>query len=431
MIEVRTLEQLAEAIRKLHFNYQEGMGTLELIRSLGIDPLTQLRGADWRATNFGGCNLRGADLSDCRLAFCDFTEADVAGAVFYRSDLHRSTLHRALNLTAAYLSNEQREYLDELRAYDARGETSEGRVFLINQRIRVAENFQEAKAHFEAITIGGLQPDPYSAALLIGTAQSPEDAWNAYRMIEAAKCPVNDVVFIVLASKMASVPEVRDVLSKMRVAGYAPGVRIFTTLLSRTTGLAEAENVLEEMEAQHVRPSNVTYEILMRRTGFEGRKKFLKRLIAEGLYPGTTELNILMRSAATEEEADDAIEIANEFEIGRDSLTYALLAPYKARPNAFDALVNDMMEDDVRRDTRFYSLALNRSRTFKAACFLYGRMKADKIEPKPRIYSRLCELAGISPSYLDPEKVGNIGAEIASVILSEGTPADIVAAGLM
>jgi Pentapeptide repeats (8 copies)/Pentatricopeptide repeat domain len=430
MIEVRTREQLAEAIRTLYFNYERGLGTLELIRSLGIDPLTQLRGSDWRATNFGGCDLRGADLSNCRLAFCDFTEADVAGAMFSGSDLHMSTLHRANNLASAYLSPEQRRYLDELRERDEKGDSSEGRVFLINGRIRIAENFLEAKKLFDAISSGGLEPDAYSASLLIGKARNSAEAWGAYDMIRSAKCRLNDVGFVVLASKMDSIADIRDVMGKMLNQGYAPNVQIFTTLLARTRGLAAAEDVLQEMNSQQIHPSNVTYQILMRRTNFAGRKTFLNKLISDGLHPGTAELNLLLRGAVSQDEADDAIEMAQEFEISRDALTYALLAPYKARRNDFEALTNDMKEDDINRDVEFYRFALNRSRTFQGACFLYGCMKLDKIEPNPRIYERFCELAEVSPSEIVPDHTDLLKEEIEALIRRKGTFADLLAAGL-
>ncbi|MDP1865962.1 MAG: pentapeptide repeat-containing protein [Bradyrhizobium sp.] len=430
MIEVRTLEQLTKAIRTLRLNHERGMGTIELIRSLGIDPLTQLRGSDWRATNFGGCDLKGADLSDCRLAFCDFTDADVAGAMFFGSDLHMSTLHRAKNLALAYMSSQQRTELEKLRERDARGHSSGAHVFLINGRIRIAESFQEAKKLFGAISSEGLEPDMYSAALLIGKAQNSVEAWDAYHMIQSAKCQVNNVAFVVLASKMDNIADIRDVMGKMRGKGYAPNVQIFTTLLARTRGLAAAEEVLEEMKSQQVHPSNVTYQILMRRTDFAGRKTYLSKLVSERLHPGTAELNLLLRGATREDEADDAIEMAHEYEISRDALTYALLAPYKARPDAFEALTNDMAEDDINRNSEFYKLAVNRSRMFRDACFLYGCMKLDRIEPHHRMYERFCELAEVLPTAIDPDNTDVLKQEIASLIRRKGTFADVLAAGL-
>jgi hypothetical protein len=428
MIEVRTIEQLTNAIRKLKSDYARGVGTMELIRSLEIDPLTQLRGGDWRGTNFADCDLKGADLSDCRLAFCDFTDADVAGAIFYRSDLFKSTLHRALNVASAYLSVEQREYLDRCRDYDAGSDSDETRVFQINQKIRAASSFQHALAQFETILARGLQPDQYSAALLISRTQNPVEAWEAFRMVENAECPVNDVVFTVLASKMMDAGAVRAVIEKMRSMGFTPNLRIYSTLLARTKRAEDAEVVLAEMETEAIKRNNVTYQILMRRTGFEKNKTLLNRLMSEGLRPGTTELNILMRGAGNEDEADNALEIATELDIGRSSTTYALLAPHKARPNAFDTLVEDMNEDDLARDNEFYTLAIARAKDFRTACFLYGRMKIDEVQPNLRIYYRFSALAAMSlPS---PGPNSSLDKEIATLIRSKGAPADIIAAGV-
>jgi hypothetical protein len=427
MIEVRTVEQLARAIRQVRADHARGMGTMDLIRSLKIDPLTELRGGDWRGTNFAACDLRNADLTECRFAFCDFTNADVAGAVFYGSDLFSSTLHRALNITLAYFDDSQLRHLDECRGRDAAGE---GSVFHINQKIRAATSFELAKAQFVSILERGMRPDSYSGGLLIGQAGNPRQAWEAFEMVEAAACEANEIVFTVLSSRMRSTEDVRAVMDIMRRNGVAPGSRVYNTLLSRTRDDGDLRAIVEEMHREAVVPDNVTYDILMRRAPFAGRKALLDHLLREGLHAGTQELNILLRGARSEEQADEAIEIANELEIRRDAETYALLAPHKARPSAFRTLIEDMIEDDLGRDTNFYNLAISRTSSFEEGCFLFGRMARDKVAPGARIYERLAWLGGARREFLDPDEPDAPERAIAALVRRIGTPADIRAAGL-
>lgn len=430
MIEVQSLEQLNIAIKTLRSGYSRGLGTMELLRSLGIDPRTELRGGDWRGTNFAGCDLRGADLSMCRLSFCDFTDADVAGAVFYGSDLHKSTLHRAANVDRAYLSNDQKRYLDRWNDNDSKSETDEGWVFQINQKIHAAHSFYAAKTQFDSILARGLQPDKYSAGLLLRSATSATQAWDAFGLVERAKCPLNDVVFTTLASKMDEVADIRSVIEIMRSRGFAPGVRIFNSILARTKVAPEMDGVLAEMQREGVSPDNVTYNIQMRRVSFDGRKRLMLQLVEAGLHPRTMELNILLQGARSEDQADEAIEIANELEIGRDIETYALIAPFKARSSAFRALIDDMLEDELRRDADFYALALARAKTFSDACFLYGRMKGDAVPAIARIYDRLAELAGIPRADYDDGRSAWPEEAIAALIRRVGTAGDMSAAGL-
>ena len=169
---------------------------------------------------------------------------------------------------------------------------------------------------------------------------------------------------------------------------------------------------------------------MMRRADFEGAKKFLERLVKDGLYPEINELNILLRGATTEDEADETIEIANELEISRDCQTYGLLAPYKARPHAFDVLIDDMREDGIARDSGFYQLALRRSKDFAVACFLYGRMKAGGVAPDLRIYRRFCDLSRVPSFDSDFDTAAKLNFEIASIIRQVGTSSDIASAGL-
>ena len=430
MIEVRTLEQLSGAIRTVKVNHSRGMGTMDLIRSIGIDPRTQLRAGDWRGTNFAGCDLREADLSECRLAYCDFTNADVAGAVFWGSDLYRSTLHRALNVTLAHLTHEQLHYLDECRGRDVASEGVEGTVFNINQKIRAATTFERAKAQFISISSQGMQPDAYSAGLLLGRAVSPQQAWEAFDMIEAAGCAVNHIVFTVLASKMRAPADVRTVMEIMHREGLVPGSRVYNTLLSRTKHDEELMSIVQEMERQSIKLDNITYDILMRRVNFAGRKALLNHLADQGLHAGTSELNILLGAARTEEQADEAIDFANEMNIRRDWETYALLAPHKARQSAFRTLIDDMLEDELGRDTRFYELAVSRIKSFSGGCFLFGRMARDKAKPNLRIYTRLAQLAGETPSHLKTDEDGAIEQAIIDLIGRVGTQGDIAAANL-
>lgn len=431
MIEVRTIEQLTDAIRNLRADHARGLGTMELIRSLEIDPLTELRGGDWRRTNFASCNLKGVDFSECRLAFCDFTRADVAGAVFYGADLFQSTIHLALNLSLAYLSDGQWRVVEDCRRYHASGENGGERVFRINQNIHVASSFQSAVAQFKSILTHGLRPDHYSAGLLISRANNPGEAWEAFEMVELSKCPLSNVVFIALASKMKDTTQIREVMQAMLSKGFTPGAHVYNTLLSRTknlrTGLSE---VLSEMQAVGINRDNVTYDILMRRTNFDGQKNLLTQLVSEGLHPGTAELNILLRGARNEDEADEAIEIGNELDIRRDSETYALLAAYKLRSSAFENLIEDMTEDDVSRDVAFYRLAFTKAKSFSDACFLYGHMKIDETPANEGIYVRLARLAQIPRADFDPSRTNWPIQAIESLILRVGAPADILAAGL-
>jgi hypothetical protein len=430
MIDVTTLEQLSRAIRRLRADHARGMGTMDLIRSLDIDPITELRAGDWRGTNFATCDLRGVDLSECRLAYCDFTNADVEGAVFYGSDLYRSTLHRALNVTLAYLSDAQLFYLDECRGRDAESESDEGTVFNINQRIRAATSFDRAMKQFSSILNLGMQPDPYSAGLLMGRAQNPRQAWEAFAMIETTDCEVNDVVFTVFASKMTMASDVRAVMNIMGKKGIVPGSKIYNTLLSRTKHDEELMSIVQEMKNESIGLDNVTYDILMRRVNFVGRKSLLNHLVTHGLHPGTAELNILLRDAGSEEQADEAIEIANELEIRRNAETYALLAPHKARPGAFRTLLDDMIEDDLDRDSDFYTLAISRTKSFGDACFLFGRMARDRAPANARIYERLVQLAGVPTDIPDSAEPNQSEQAIAALIRRVGTPTDIIAAGL-
>ncbi len=430
MIEVRTVEQLSNAIHKLRADYARGLGTIELIRSLGIDPLTDLRGADWRGTNFAGCDLKGVDFSHCRLSNCDFTRADVAGAIFYGADLYKSTIHRALNLPSAYMSDEQSQYLEVCRKYDAGNENDEQRVFQINRSIYGAPNFQSAVAHFNSILSRGFQPDQYSASMLISRAKNVREAWEAFRKAEAAKCPLDNVVFIELASKMQNVTQVREVIEMMQSRGLLPGNHIYNTLLARTKTHSDSHTVLSEMKDAEIKADNVTFTILMRREDFHGRKALFQQLVNAGLHPTATELNILMQGANSEDEADEVMEIANQFDISRNSKTYALLAPHKLRTSAFEGLIEDMAEDDLCRDIDFYKMAFARTRTFGDACFLYGHMRIDEISPNAHVYDRLAKLAEISRADFDPGRITWPAKAIESLIRRVGASVDIVAAGL-
>ncbi|HEY0112963.1 MAG TPA: pentapeptide repeat-containing protein [Allosphingosinicella sp.] len=403
---------------------------MELIRSLDIDPVTELRGADWRGTNFAACDLRNADFSECRLSFCDFTDADVAGAIFYGADLYLSRLHRAQNVTLAYLDDEQHRYLDYCRTLDARGDGDQGRVVQINQKIRGARSFGIAKSQYRSILQAGLQPDQYSASMLIGQARTPQEAWEAYELIHGSRGKINDIGFTILASKMRTVDEVRVVMATMRALGIEPGARIYNTLLSRTSGRQEVKGVLAEMRENDIRRDNVTYSILMRREGYSERLALFGELLAGGLQPHTADLNILLRGAEDEEQADEVLEIATEQGIRRDYETYALLAPHKTRLSAFRALIDDMIEDELFRHTEFYALAIGRAKNFADACFLLGRMKLDRVAPDIAIYNGLRRLAGRPAIKLGAEAAKWPDLAIDYLVRSVGTLSEIGAAGL-
>jgi hypothetical protein len=430
MIEVRTVDQLNVAIRKLRTGHARGLGTMDLIKLLEIDPLTQLRGADWRGTDFADCDLRGVDLSDCRLAFCDFTNADVAGAVFHGSDLYRSTLHRAQNVVLAYLSPDQLSYLEFSRSVEENEDTEAARVFKINQKISAATSFDKAKRQFYSISAAGLHPDRYSAGLLAARAKSAADGWEALQIIGEAQCVVNEVFFTTVASRMRLASNVRKVMDAMRAEGIAPGVRIYNTLLSRMKTSEERLSVLGEMDAVGIAWDNVTYGILMRRVGFLERKSLLMRLINSKLRPNTAELNILLQAASSEDDSDDVLEIANEFGIRRDAETYALLATHKARPAAFRALSDDMIEDGINRDALFYSSAIKAAKGFSEACFLLGRMKSDGLEPDAAIFDSLAKLAALPRKNHYGRASGLARESIAALIRRVGTREDIAAARL-
>jgi hypothetical protein len=403
---------------------------MELIRSLDIDPVTGLRGADWRGTDFAACDLRNADFTECRLSFCDFTDADVAGAIFHGADLYKSSLHRALNVHLAYLADAQHRYLDLCRGLDARGAGDHGRVVQINQKIRGARSFEIAKSQYRSILDAQLRPDQYSASMLIGQARTPQEAWEAYNLVQSSHGKINDIGFTILASKMRTVAEVRAVMTAMRTQGVEPGSRIYNTLLSRMGSKAGVEHVLAEMQANDVSRDNVTYSILMRREGYAGRLDLFGDLLADGLRPHTAELNILLRSANDEEEADEVIEISNEQGIRRDYETYALLAPHKTRIRAFRAMTDDMIEDELNRRQEFYALALNRAKSFRDACFLFGRMKLDGVKPDIKIYKQLRRLAGQPAIEFEAEATKWPELAVNSLIRSVGTGEEIAAAGL-
>jgi hypothetical protein len=142
------------------------------------------------------------------------------------------------------------------------------------------------------------------------------------------------------------------------------------------------------------------------------------------------ELNILLQAASDEDEADEALEIANEFGIRRDTETYALVATHKARYAAFRALSDDMIEDGIPRNDVFYFSAIRAARGFSEACFLLGRMKADGIVPDASAYERLVKLGSVEAKDNHDSDTSWGSGSIAALIRRIGTRADIAAAGL-
>src|SRR5579883_930058 len=80
----------------------------EIARTLGLDPLTDLKGRDLSGvrlelgSNLVGANLEGANLSDADLEGADLSDANLIGAHLYGADLECAHLSGA-NLIGADL----------------------------------------------------------------------------------------------------------------------------------------------------------------------------------------------------------------------------------------------------------------------------------------------------------------------------------------
>lgn len=240
---------------------------VERAREIGLDPMVDLAGGDWRFCDFSKNDLAGCDFRNARLFGSNFQHSTLEGCDFRgATDVHTAKIHLAYNWREAIFephqyalveAQEKRLQSSLQRQKDERDpDRKEVDWFRI---IRSCSNFDEARILLDEMEEDGFPLNRFAYSYVLDRAKRSfkfKDGWDLYQTYREGGGELDEVL-LTAAIGVAPDGEIaielfNEIKRNLVPAGLWPGEKAYNAVIAKQTSFAVALAIFHEMSRRKI-----------------------------------------------------------------------------------------------------------------------------------------------------------------------------------